>query len=208
MKKKDTLYNRFYDPSLDFLQEPRAFCYDLATQFINQAKNNDITDWYDDTNTIKGILLLLFTWNFAAKKTKKLNFHNVGQLINNNKKELKILEKYSIENADENAWPLIKKVFGKFKVLLGQTGASKALGLLNPKLFVMWDTKIRAYLTKSLIPGIMNGKHPEHYVIFLKGIQKIIKEYHIKDKLPLGVIVAKKVDEYNYVKIIMNKKNA
>lgn len=208
MKAKDALYDKFYDPSQDFLQEPRAFCYDLATQFINQAKDNDINDWYNDTNTIKGILLLLFTWNFAAKETKKLNFRNVGQLIKNNKNELKILEKYSIETVDEHAWPLIKDVFGKFKMLLGQTGASKALSLLNPALFVMWDTRIRARLTKLLIPGIMNGKYPEHYVIFLKGIQKIIKEYHIKDKLPLGSIVAKKVDEYNYAKIIMNKKNA
>ena len=54
---KDKLYNEFYDPSEDFLREPRAFCYDLATQFINQAKLVAGSDWYEDINTIKGVLL-------------------------------------------------------------------------------------------------------------------------------------------------------
>ena len=88
---------------------------------------------------------------------------------------------------------------------MGQTGASKALSLLNPKLFVMWDTKIRKRLKKELITGIGNGEKSENYVTFLKGIQRIINEYNLKQKLPLDSIVAKKVDEYNYVKIIMNE---
>jgi hypothetical protein len=51
----------------------------------------------------------------------------------------------------------------------------------------------------------MNGESGEYYVIFLKGIQKIIEEYRIAEKLPQNSVVAKKVDEYNYVKIVMNK---
>lgn len=203
---KDELYNEFYDPSQDFLCEPRAFCYDLATQFINQAKNISGTEWYEDTNTVKGVLLLLYTWNFAAKETKKLNFQNVGELIRNAKNDLKFLEKYSIRNADDSAWQVIKRLFDQFRKLLGQTGASKALSLLNPDLFVMWDTAIRKRLNKRLIPGIMNGQSGEYYVIFLKGIQKIIEEYRIVEKLPQNSVIAKKVDEYNYVRIVMNKK--
>ena len=88
---------------------------------------------------------------------------------------------------------------------MGQTGASKALSLLNPKLFVMWDTKIRRRLNKELIKGINNGKTPESYLRFLYGIKDIIEKYKIKDKLPRSAIVAKKIDEYNYVKIIMNR---
>jgi len=58
-----------------------------------------------------------------------------------------------------------------------QTGASKALGLLNPELFVMWDTKIRKRLKKEHIKGIDNGETPENYLKFLYGIKYIIKEY-------------------------------
>jgi hypothetical protein len=84
-----------------------------------------------------------------------------------------------------------------------QTGASKALSLLNPELFVMWDTKIRRRLNRSLIPGIRNGELSAQYVLFLKGIQQIIINYKIKEKIPHGESVAKKIDEFNYVKIIM-----
>ena len=203
---RDKLYDEFYDPSQEFSREPRAFCYELATQFIKQAKDISGKDWYADINTIKGILLLLYTWNFAAKETKKLNFQNVGELIRNTKDDLKFLEKYSIRTADNTVWNVIKQVFDLFRNLLGQTGGSKALSLLNPELFVMWDTAIRKRLKRELIPGIMNGQSGEYYVIFLKGIQKIIEEYRIAEKLPQNSVIAKKVDEYHYVRIVMNKK--
>jgi hypothetical protein len=203
---RDKLYDEFYDPSHDFLCEPRAFCYDLATQFINQAKDIAVKEWYEDINTIKGVLLLLYTWNFAAKETKKLNFQNVSQLIHKTKDDLKILEKYSIRTADNAVWDMVKPIFDQFRSLLGQTGASKALSLLNPELFVMWDTAIRKRLKKELIPGIMNGESGEYYVIFLKGIQNIIEKYRIAEKLPQNSVIAKKIDEYHYVTIVMNKK--
>jgi len=147
-----------------------------------------------------------YTWNFAAQKTKKLNFQNVGELMRNTKNHLKFLEKYSIKTADHDAWDVIKQIFDQFSSLLDQTGASKALSLLHPELFVMWDTAIRKRLNIELIPGIMNGESGEYYVNFLKGIQKIIIEYRIAEKLPQNVVVAKKIDEYHYVRIVMNKK--
>jgi len=203
---EDKLYDEFYDPSQDFLGEPRAFCYELATQLINRAKETAADNWYEDINTIKGVLLLLYTWNFAAKKTKKLNFQNVGELIRNTKNDLKFLKEYSIRTADDAVCDIIKRVFDQFRSLLGQTGASKALSLLNPELFVMWDTAIRKRLNRELIPGIMNGENGGYYVIFLKGIQSIIEEYRIAEKLPQYSVIAKKIDEYHYVTIVMNKK--
>lgn len=201
---KDTLYDEFYDPTQDFIHEPRAFFYDVAAHFISRAKKTAGEDWYEDINTIKGVLLLLFTWNFAAKKTKQLNFQNIGELIKDTKNDLKFLERYSIRTADDDAWDVIEEVFEKFRGLLGQTGASKALSLFNQKLFVMWDTDIRKRLRRELIPGISNGERGEYYVIFLKGIQKIIEEYRIAEKLPEDSVIAKKVDEYNYVRIVMD----
>ena len=206
LNMRDKLYNEFYDPSEDFLREPRAFCYEISTQLITQAKKTAGESWYEDKDTIKGVLLLLYTWNFAAKKTKTLNFQNVGELMRNTKNDLKFLKKYSIRTADNDAWGVIKQIFDQFRSLLGQTGASKALSLLNPELFVMWDTAIRKRLNIELIRGIMNGESGEYYVIFLKGIQNIIEEYRIAEKLPQNSVVAKKIDEYHYVRIVMNKK--
>ncbi|HLA80378.1 MAG TPA: hypothetical protein VJP78_01930 [Thermoleophilia bacterium] len=205
---KDRLYEEFYDPTDDFAKEPRAFCYDLASQLIAEAKRTARNDWLQDTNTVKGVLLLLFAWNFAAKETKRLNFENVGTLLRKAKPDLQFLEKYSITDADKKTWRHIKKTFEVFRSVCGQTGASKALGLLNPRLFVMWDTAIRSRLNKGLVPGIGNGQTGEQYVVFLKGVQRIIQKYKIAGKLPPDSIIAKKFDEYNYVRIVMQTKRA
>jgi len=203
---KNNLYAEFFDPGEKFQLEPRAFCYDLASDLIAQAKSKSPKNWYNQRETIQGVLLLLYTWNFAAQKTKALNYDNVGGLLKDNKELLRKLEKRSIQD-DEITWENIKedieKVFDSFKTLFGQTGASKALSLLNPNLFVMWDTNIRKELNKELIPKINNGKSSKHYITYLEGIRKIIDEYNIATNLPPGSIVAKKIDEYNYVKIVM-----
>lgn len=202
--KMDNLYDDFHDPSDDFKKEPRYFCYDLAESLVTDARSKGGT-WYTHTDTIKGIMLLLFTWNFAAKKTKKLNFQNVRRTLQRCQKQLEALEAHTLESFDKRAEKRIEKVFREFMTLMGQTGASKALSLVNPKLFVMWDTKIRKRLKKALIRGIKNGEKPEHYVQFLKGVRKIIEQYGLRSKLPEDAILAKKFDEYNYVKIVMSR---
>jgi hypothetical protein len=203
----DTLYENFSDPTNEFSKEPRAFCYDLASQFIDKARKAAKSDWLEDTNTIKAVLLLLFTWNFAARETKQLDFSKVAALLREAKPDLQFLDCYRItDNLPDEAWDRIQATFDKFKPICGQTGASKALSLLNPHLFVMWDTEIRRRLGKQLIRGIGNGETGAKYVVFLKGVQKIIREYQIEEKLPSGSNVAKKFDEYNYVRIVMQRR--
>lgn len=202
---KDSIYSSFYDPSEDYLEEPRAFCYDLSSELINQAKDISGESWYTNDLTIKGILLLLYTWNFASPITKKLDFNTIRQLLVRSQDRLLFLEKYNITSADERAWSVVKPLFDEFSKVFGQTGASKALSLLNPRLFVMWDTRIRKELKQTLIKGIGNGETGDSYVIFLKGIQRIIEEYDIESKLPPDAVLAKKIDEYHFVKFVMNK---
>ena len=73
------------------------------------------------------------------------------------------------------------------------------MSLLNPHLFVMWDTAIRRRLNKELIRGIGNGQTGEEYVVFLKGVQAIVKEYGIAEKLPHESVLAKKLNESRIV---------
>jgi hypothetical protein len=205
MSKNDNLYDNFCDPSVKFQNEPRGFCYDLARKFIEDERQSDGEKWRTTDGTIKGILLLLLTWNFAAKETKKPNFQNIREVLIKTNPKLRQLEEVTIETVDGNNLNIIKDIFAEFRKLMGQTGASKALSLLNPRLFVMWDTEIRRRLRKSLIPGIKNGELPEHYIIFLEGIKNIIAKYKINEKILPGSFVAKKIDEFHYVHITMNK---
>ncbi len=195
------LYKDFSDPSEKFKEEPRAFCYDIASDLIKEGKRQS-SDWYTHEKTIQGILLLLFCWNFAAKETKKLTISKVREVLENNKRELDDLEKYSLLTINESCREMIKKIYKEFRSVFGQTGASKALSLLNPKLFVMWDTKIRNRLRK-IIKDIHNGETPESYSNFLYGIRDIAIKFKLQDRLPTNTILAKKIDEFHFAYIVM-----
>lgn len=199
------LYKNFYDPTKRFKKiEPRAFCYDLAQELLKKSKDES-TDWYVSEKTIEGILLLLFCWNFAARKTKRLNKDNIRELLERCLNDLQRLKKISITDFDtrydSDDIKTIQRLYKEFKDELGQTGASKALSLLNPALFVMWDTKIRREL-KKIIKGISNGENPTNYINFLIGIRKIIDSENLEERINKNDFIAKKIDEYHYVEIV------
>jgi hypothetical protein len=174
--------------------------------FIKKAKKDSGTAWRTSDDTIRGILLLLFTWNFAARETKALTYENIRQVLAKSEESLKRLDGVKIEQViSAELWEDILQVFSCFKKLMGQTGASKALSLMNPDLFVMWDTKIRKRLNKCLIPGISNGEDDEHYITFLKGIKTLIDRYDLGSRIPPGASLAKKIDEFNYFHLIMRR---
>jgi len=200
----DRLYEEFYDPTEAFQREPRAFCYDLAMTLVAQAKADNTQSWYTNINTVRAILLLLFCWNFAARKTKKLTEESTRRLLERNQDYLRPLHDVSLTTFTATTEPLIRKVFTSFCRLFGQTGATKALSLINPSLFVMWDTRIRDRLRKELIRGIDNGQDAEQYLRFLRRIRDYSAQYGFQQRLAPGAILAKKIDEYHYVRIVMN----
>lgn len=124
-------YNRFYEPFKDVFSQLRALFYQLATQFINQAKNISYGERREDTNTIKVILLLLYTWSFASKEINKVKFQNVGELIRHGKDDLKYLQKCSTRTAKDCSLEVSKIIFAQFIKLLGETITSKALSLMH-----------------------------------------------------------------------------
>lgn len=204
---KKIFYKNFSDPTKTFYKsETRAFCWDLSCKLIEIAKRKDPQNWYTHILTIKGILLLLYCWNFAANKTKKLKKWKVKKAIQNSISELRFLEKYNLLTIDESCDDKIKKIYKEFLNPFDQTGASKALCLLNPELFVMWDTKIRAFLRKSLIQGINNGEKSEHYILYLKKLNEFAIKYNLNKKISGKGTLAKKLDEYHYLKIVLKKK--
>jgi len=209
------LSRKFYNdfPTKKFDREPRCFCYEISRQLIEKAHKSPGKRWYSSTNTVKGILLLLFTWNFAARITKQLKAQDIVNLLKSQADNLRSLEKYSIMDNWENNSIKISHIYKAFKKIAGQTGASKALSLLNPRLFVMWDTGIRRFVSGRSVDdnlriiGIGNGESTGSYVNFLKGVKKIITTLGLHKKKGITQNnVAKKIDEYHFVKIIM--KNA
>jgi len=50
------LYEHFYDPTKKFIEELRAFCYDLSQKLINEAKTQSLNNWYTCEKTTDVIL--------------------------------------------------------------------------------------------------------------------------------------------------------
>lgn len=165
-------YNDFPKATFLFVKEPRDFCYELSQELIDRARRDSIDNWYRDNNTVKAILLLLFCWNFAARITKQLKTQDVVEILDKHMANLRSLEHFSIMDRWESESNKIKTIYRDFKKTFGQTGASKALSLLNPKLFVMWDTQIRKFLgskkadKRLRIKELGNGEEPESYLLF------------------------------------------
>lgn len=65
----------------------------------------------------------------------------------------------------------IKNVYESFRKVIKPTSASKALFLISPNFFPMWDTGIREYLLGK------NKTSQEDYYKFIGIIQNLLREY-------------------------------
>ena len=145
---------------------------------------------------VEAYVLILATWNFAGFRYVLKNF-DLGKFKNTLKKlnprfnKLRDLTFEEADFEDKELVPDIKFIYQRLKDIVKQTGASKMMALKNPRLFVIWDTKIRKMYK------IDNKAQPDDYIQFLKKMKQEFS--HIKwtdKKTPL----AKAIDEYNYIK--------
>lgn len=173
----------------------------------------DIISKTDDPRikAMAGIFFLLsWNWMWFQDKLGKIDFseilRNCVRLIKQAESLLKDehLDSVNLDEIENE----VKILFREFSKLFGSTGASKFLHILFPKLFVMWDSKIREMYD---ISPDENG-----YFEFLKEMQRIIKktlEDFAKDKeldverareeliaICDGYNPTKVLDEYNYLK--------
>jgi len=206
---KEEIFNGYEDFNKNkkdfFVEEPRAFCYDISRELIEESKRKNSKNWHVQEETVNAILLLLYCWNFASRITKSLTKKQIRTLLKQSTMELEYLKNKTIMNFSEDDEKHIKKLYKRFKKELGQTGAAKALSLLNWELFVMWDTEIRKVLRRKWIKGIRNGETSENYLKFLYGVRRIIKEEKLEKGFKATIPIAKKIDEYHYLKIKRNK---
>jgi len=131
--------------------EPRDIAYVVCSELVSNAKA-------DMSHILAGLRLFLQVWNAVyihhlAKSEKQAMEGNLTDAYNSCVAELTLLSTERLPNVDLSNIEknrAIRKVFFEFAKFesIGDTGASKVIHLLNPSLFMMWDTKIRiAYVT-------------------------------------------------------------
>jgi hypothetical protein len=149
-----------------------------------------------ELNVAEALAVLLQTWNQAFYRYrggfKAADLENIESLLDRSSTRLGVYfgrDILSLADEDENG---IEKLFNSFEAVLGPVGAAKALHLLVPTLFPLWDRRIARRYSCSLKTGA-NG--PNH----LKFMQ--ICQAQLRQLADQGTpCTLKSLDEFNYRK--------
>jgi len=129
-------------------EEQRNYYYDKAQEEVEDAFDDSEEEWFRSEDLVYGgLMMLLYAWNFAAAETKEMEGERIKEILENHHEEIEKVRHISLLEAElgpgSPVYKVVNSVFPELKEHLGQTGTAKALSLLNPGLFVMWDTAIR-----------------------------------------------------------------
>ena len=147
-------YNKLLEGSEEYIrQEKRDSMYKVAIFLISQPWTN--ASWAP--SIAEGLGVLLLTWNQAFYRYGSFDFDKLEDFMNRYREVLRRLRKkdiFSFRKSDEN---VVKDLFNKLLNVLSvkdkkgnvrksPVAVSKALHLLAPKFFPLWDDDIaKAY---------------------------------------------------------------
>jgi hypothetical protein len=144
----------------------------------------------------EALAVLLQTWNrpyYQFRPARSEHFAMVDQLWERHQRWLTGMRGRPITSLGTDDEPIIQSVFGDFERVLGPVGAAKALHLLAPRFFALWDRAIALAYGLSLGPVGTNGNR---YLKLLRISQAQVA--HVEAKSELGRNALKAIDEYNY----------
>ena len=181
--------------------EKRDAMYRIATFLISHF-------WGDPSQMADGLGVLLLTWNQAFYRYGSFDFDELEKCIRNNLKKLEEYRNRNITSLSEEDEQDIKEIFEEFlkslqivsadmKVRKSPVAVAKALHLLAPEFFPLWDERI------ANVYGCSYNKNPgEKYIQFMKLMRKIVVQvrYHIDPSDYRNKTLLKLIDEYNYSK--------
>lgn len=177
--------------------EPRDVAYIVCSRVISESPHNV-------SYIVAGGSAFLQIWNAVYLRYKPRNVRlsledNIVEAYRDCQDALRLLDNERLENVDLHSEEKVRTICTVYQAFaqydsIGGTGASKLLHLVNPSLFMMWDSKIRlAYaatwsqllqsgpefkMFANNFVGIMGDTRPEgtEYVIFMQICQSAAKE--------------------------------
>lgn len=210
MGKKSDFISKMIEESY-FLQsiekfkqiEKRANFYDIAIDIVKDYP-------------IQASVIILAVWNVGNFRFVKNREEFLFQLKNTFKvceplfKELDGLDFRNI-NFDEKKG-VIEKIYTELAKIngVGYTGATKVMHLINPNVFVIWDSYISGQKPKKYYKDleiVKNGweykkynRDADGYIDFNKDMQIVFKDIKFNGN---ERTFAKAIDEFNYVNITL-----
>jgi hypothetical protein len=172
--------------------EPRDLFYRAATELVELALREQTK-----LTVVEAIAVLLQTWNrsyyrFHGKPTLE-HIQQIEAVVDQHSDVLREYRARTITNCAPDDEATVCAVFADMERVLGPVGAAKALHLLAPRLFPLWDRTIAAAYG---LPLLSSGQNAPRYWAFLRIAQQQVVELTARgyaDHNPL-----KALDEFNY----------
>jgi hypothetical protein len=168
--------------------EKRDYVYRVARRMLDGAGEGA------GCTAAEAIVLLLQVWNGRSKYTRALELDAIAALLEQTAEARRVFEHRNIASVAPDELPQIEGIYADFHPLFGGVGAAKALGLLHPRVFPLWDTAIgKAYIGyKWSEPELQ----PAHYGTFA-GLCSEQCTVAVSEE-EFGRTLLKTLDEWNF----------
>jgi len=179
-------------------RERRDAMYKTATFIVNHF-------WGNPSDMVDGMGVLLLTWNQAFYRYGSFDFDKLEQVLTkhfNTIASYRVKDITTLQKADEQTIITLFNEFldalqiadGKKKGTKSPVAVAKALHLLGPSFFPLWDEKIaRAY-------DCYYNSNPAHSYIAFSYKMKNIASSLANQVSTSNKTLLKLIDEYNYAK--------
>lgn len=170
--------------------EPRDLFYRAATELVDLASKGSTS-----LSVAEALAVLLQTWNKSYYQYRKFDAHHfasVEKLLANHRAALGRYRRATIEELSENERPAVSRLFEEFETVLGPVGAAKALHLLAPHIFPLWDHSIADAYDLSLDEAGSNGERYWKFMLIARA-----QCFELRREAKLQGNPLKAIDEYN-----------
>lgn len=194
-------------------EEPRDAIYHVSTKLIKE-------NWDIDREVSNALGVLLLTWNSAFYRYGSLDYERIERAVSNNKRNLNMFRKRDIISCEQTDKEKIESIYADFldslisrgksrnknagKVSYSPVSVGKALHLLCPIFFPLWDDKI----AKSYGCLWNSSKSSfDYYWKFIMIVKEQICQLYKEPNKPSElneINPLKLIDEYNYVKFTLS----
>lgn len=178
-------------------REPRDLFYRVALQLLESAHAGE-----GEVSPAEALAVLLTVWNvqyYRMRPAEKLSLvADLETLLEHHRSELDTYRHRTVDSLGAAEREGVEGLFESFREVLGPVGAAKALHLLAPGFFALWDQAIRsAYGVASNDPA----RHADCYSRFMEITRQ--QAAACGGEAALGRNPVKALDEYNYCRFTL-----
>jgi hypothetical protein len=173
-------------------RESRDLFYRAATELVDRAHRGR-----SRLTLAEALAVLLQTWNVSYYrfhgKFDGRHFEQLEALLAKHAAVLRGLRRRKLGSMSDRVEPTVTELFSEFEAVLGPVGAAKALHLLAPRLFPIWDRTVASAYGVGLGRAGTNAARYWRFMLLTRGQVRAFRAAGYESPR-----VLKELDQYNY----------